>query len=56
MNCKFVFDAGINPAWTAVTDEDGKEWPVRDFYGTFKPSVGSILRCRHVSSFSLCPT
>jgi hypothetical protein len=30
-------DAGINPAWTAVTGEDGKQWPVRDFHGTFDP-------------------
>jgi hypothetical protein len=36
MNCKFVFDSGIDPKWTAI-NEDGETWPVRDYYGTLQP-------------------
>ena len=37
MNCKFMVDVGVNPEWTEVADEEGVKWPVRDYYGTFRP-------------------
>jgi hypothetical protein len=48
MNCKFMFDAGVNPTWVTVTGDDLIATPVRDYYGTFQPE------CRRFPPLESC--